>query len=68
MRSAPMAPGTAGSLILFGLALLCAKGDRLGSALSQFLAIAMLAQVLIVLTGYAYGVATFYYPFPFTPW
>ena len=26
----------------------------------------MLAQVLIVLTGYAYGVATFYYPFPFT--
>ncbi len=66
MASAPMAPGTAGSLILFGLALLCAKGDRLGSALSQFLAIAMLAQVLIVLTGYAYGVATFYYPFPFT--
>jgi PAS domain S-box-containing protein len=61
-----MAPGVAGSLILFGLALLCAKGDRLGSASSQFLAIAMLAQVLIVLTGYAYGVATFYYAFPFT--
>ena len=34
--------------------------------MSQVLAIAMLAQVLIVLTGYAYGVATFYYPFPFT--
>ncbi|MGC1178632.1 MAG: HWE histidine kinase domain-containing protein [Methyloceanibacter sp.] len=61
-----MAPGIAGLLIVFGLALLCAKGDRLGSALSQVLAIAMLAQVLIVLTGYAYGVATFYYPFPFT--
>ena len=26
----------------------------------------MLAQVLIVLAGYAYGVATYYYPFPFT--
>jgi PAS domain S-box-containing protein len=61
-----MAPGIAGSLILFGLALLCAKGDTLGSAISQLLAIAMLAQVLIVLTGYAYGVATFHYPFPFT--
>src|SRR6478736_6654211 len=61
-----MAPGIAGSLILFGLALLCTKGDRLGSAISQVLAIAMLAQVLIVLTGYAYGVAIHYYPFPFT--
>src|SRR6516165_8594542 len=55
--SVRMAPGIAGSLILFGLALLCAKGDRLGSAISQILAITMLAQVLIVLTGYAYGVA-----------
>ena len=61
-----MPPGIAGSLIMFGLALLCAKGDRLGSAISQVLAIAMLAQVLIVLTGYAYGVATYDYPFPFT--
>jgi PAS domain S-box-containing protein len=61
-----MAPGITGSLILFGLALLCAKGDRLGSAISQVLAIAMLAQVLIVLTGYAYGVAIHYFPFPFT--
>jgi PAS domain S-box-containing protein len=64
--SVRMAPGIAASLILFGLALLCAKGDRLGSAISQILAIAMLAQVLIVLTGYAYGVAIHYYPFPFT--
>jgi PAS domain S-box-containing protein len=61
-----MPPGNAGALILFGLALLCAKGDRLGSAISQVLAIAMLAQVLIVLTGYAYGVATHYHQFPFT--
>jgi PAS domain S-box-containing protein len=61
-----MAPGIAGSLILFGLALLCAKSDKLGSAISQVLAIAMLAQVLIVLTGYAYGVAIHHYPFPFT--
>src|SRR6478672_3549747 len=65
-ESIRMAPGIAGSLILFGLALLCAKGDWLGSAISQVLAIAMLAQVLIVLTGYAYGVAIHYYPFPFT--
>ena len=61
-----MAPGIAGSLILFGLALLCAKGDRLGSAISQVLTIAMLAQVLIVLTGHAYSVATINFPFPFT--
>ena len=66
MPSTRMTPGIAASLILFGLALLCAKGDRLGSAFSQVLAIAMLAQVLIVLTGNAYGVATVYYPFPFT--
>jgi PAS domain S-box-containing protein len=64
--STRMPPGNAGALILFGLALLTAKGDRLGSAISQVLAIAMLAQVLIVLTGYAYGVATHYYQFPFT--
>jgi PAS domain S-box-containing protein len=64
--STRMSPGIAGSLIMFGLALLCAKGDRLGSAISQVLAIAMLAQVLIVLTGNAYGVATAEFPFPFT--
>jgi PAS domain S-box-containing protein len=66
--SAPvrMAPGIAGPLIMFGLALLCAKGDRLGSAISQVLAIAMLAQVLIVLTGNAYGVSAADFPFPFT--
>jgi PAS domain S-box-containing protein len=61
-----MNPGLAASLVLFGLALLCAKSNRLGSALSQVLAIAMLAHVLIVVTGNAYGVAAFYYPFPFT--
>jgi PAS domain S-box-containing protein len=61
-----MAPGIAGSLILFGLALLCARGGKGASIISQLLAMAMLVQVLIVLTGYVYGVATFYYPFPFT--
>lgn len=66
LPSIRMAPGIAASLILFGLALLSAKGDRLGSALSQVFALVMLAQVLTVLTGYAYGVASFYYPFPFT--
>jgi PAS domain S-box-containing protein len=64
--STRMALGMTGSLIVFGLALLCAKSDRLGSAMSQVFALAMLAQVLTVLTGYAYGVATFSYPFPFT--
>ena len=61
-----MAPGTAGTLILFGLALLYAKQGKALSGFSQFLAIAMLAQVLIVLTGHAYGVSNLYYPFPFT--
>jgi len=61
-----MAPGITGSLILFGLALLYAKQGRALSAFSQILALVILAQVLIVLAGYAYGVATYYYPFPFT--
>jgi PAS domain S-box-containing protein len=61
-----MAPDIVLTLILFGLALICAKRGRAASAFSQLLAIAMLAQVLIVLTGYAYGVATADYPVPFT--
>jgi PAS domain S-box-containing protein len=61
-----MAPDIALTLILFGFALMCAKLGRGASAMSQVLAIAMLAQVLIVLTGYAYGVATVDYPVPFT--
>lgn len=61
-----MAPGITGLLILFGLALLYAKQGGISSAFSQFLALIMMAQVLIVLAGYAYGVATYYYPFPFT--
>src|ERR1700675_4288490 len=61
-----MAPGITGSLILFGLALLYAKQGRALSAFSQILALVILAQVLIVLAGYVYGVATYYYPFPFT--
>jgi PAS domain S-box-containing protein len=61
-----MAPGITGSLILFGLALLYAKRGWASSAFSQVVTIIVLAQVLIVLAGYAYGVATYYYPFPFT--
>jgi PAS domain S-box-containing protein len=61
-----MSPGITGSLILFGLALLYAKQGSISSAFSQILALIILAQVLIVLAGYAYGVATYYYPFPFT--
>jgi PAS domain S-box-containing protein len=63
---ARMAPGITGSLILFGLALLYAKRSWASSAFSQVVTIIVLAQVLIVLAGYAYGVATYYYPFPFT--
>jgi PAS domain S-box-containing protein len=61
-----VAPGITGLLILFGLALLYAKQGGISSAFSQIIALIMLAQVLIVLAGYAYGVATYYYPFPFT--
>ena len=64
--SARMDTGLASVLILFGLALLSAKGDRLGNALSQILAVAMLAQALIVITGQVYGVSSYEYPFPFT--
>jgi len=60
------APGVTGSLVLFGLALIYAKRGKTLSAFSQIIALVMLAQVLIVLAGYAYGVATNYYPFPFT--
>jgi PAS domain S-box-containing protein len=63
---ARMAPGITGSLILFGLALLYAKRGWASSAFSQVVTIIVLAQVLIVLAGFAYGVATYYYPFPFT--
>jgi PAS domain S-box-containing protein len=56
----------AGSLILFGLALIFAKRGKVLSAFSQIVALIMLAQVLIVLAGYAYGVAPNSSPFPFT--
>jgi PAS domain S-box-containing protein len=65
-QPARTAPGVTGSLILFGLALLYAKRGKALSAFSQIVALIMLAHVLIVLSGYAYGVATYYYPFPFT--
>jgi PAS domain S-box-containing protein len=61
-----LAPGITGLLIMFGLALLYAKQGGISSAFSQVIALIILAQVLIVLAGYAYGVATYYYPFPFT--
>jgi PAS domain S-box-containing protein len=65
-QSTDTALGVTGSLILFGLALIYAKRGRALSAFSQVIALVMLAQVLIVLAGQAYGVATHYYPFPFT--
>lgn len=60
-----MASGTSVSLALFGLALLFAKRGRVASAMGQLLAIAMLAQILILITGYVYGVATTSDPFSF---
>ena len=54
-----ISPGITGSLILFGLALLYAKQGSISSAFSQILALIIVAQVLIVLAGYAYGVATY---------
>ena len=61
-----LAPGVTGLLILFGMGLLYAKQGGISSAFAQILALIILAQVLIVLAGYSYGVATYYYPFPFT--
>jgi PAS domain S-box-containing protein len=61
-----MTPGVTGALVLFGLGLLYAKRGRALSGFSQLLALVIIAQVLIVFAGYAYGVATYYYPFPFT--
>lgn len=61
------APGVTGSLILFGLALLYAKRGRLLSLFSQAVALAMLAQVLIVVAGQAYGVMANDDSFPFMP-
>ncbi len=63
----PTAPGVVGALVLFGLALLYAKRGPVLSVFSQAIALVMLAQVLIVVAGQAYGVATHAYPFPFTP-
>lgn len=59
-------PGLTGSLVLFGLALLYAKRAMALTAFSQIVALVMIAQVLTVLAGYAYGVTTQDYPFPFT--
>jgi PAS domain S-box-containing protein len=61
-----MAPGVTGLLVIFGLALLYAKQTSAASAFSQVLALIILAQILIALTGYTYGVANNSYVFPFT--
>ncbi len=61
-----LAPGVTGLLVIFGLALLYSKQGGVASAFGQILALIVLGQVLIVLAGFAYGVATPYYAFPFT--
>lgn len=65
--AAPTAQGVIGALVLFGLALLYAKRGPALSIFSQGVALVMLAQVLVVVAGHAYGVDTSSYPFPFTP-
>ena len=61
-----LAPGVTGMLVIFGLALLYAKQGGLSSAFSQVLALIILAQILIALASYTYGVADDSYAFPFT--
>jgi len=61
-----LAPGVTGLLIIFGLALLYAKQGGISSVFSQILALIILAQILIALAGYTYGVADNSYAFPFT--
>ncbi|MEM7399661.1 MAG: HWE histidine kinase domain-containing protein [Pseudomonadota bacterium] len=59
-------PGIVLALILFGVALFYAEHRRLApSVLSQVLTLFLLAQVLLVVTGAAYGVDMSGDPFPF---
>ncbi|MEG6509144.1 HWE histidine kinase domain-containing protein [Methyloligella sp. 2.7D] len=61
-----LALGIGLAILLFGLALAAAARGRFLTWLSQVLAIALLVQVLVVLTGYAYGITSAYHPFPFS--
>jgi len=64
--AATISPGILCALILFGIALLYAENARAApSVLSQVLALVLLAQVLLVVTGRAYGVNMSGDPFPF---
>jgi len=65
-ESVRMSLGIGIALLLFGLALAAAGRDRSMTYLSQLFSIALLVQVLIVLTGYAYGITSPYSPFPFS--
>ncbi|MEM7191451.1 MAG: hypothetical protein AAF405_01055, partial [Pseudomonadota bacterium] len=63
-----VAPGILGALLLFGIALFYAEHTRTApSALSQVLALVLLAQVLLVVAGWAYGVDMTADAFPFMP-
>ncbi|XSG82888.1 MAG: sensor histidine kinase [Methyloligella sp. ZOD6] len=65
-ESVRMSLGIGIALLLFGLALAAAGRGRAMTWLSQFFSIALLVQVLIVMTGYAYGITSAYSPFPFS--
>jgi PAS domain S-box-containing protein len=60
-----MAPGMAGTFLLYGLALALASAEKPVRATSQVLVIAALAQVLIFFTGLLYGLSSSADPFPF---
>lgn len=61
-----MALGIGTCLLLFAGALLTTARGRISNGLSQFLVLVLLVQVLTVLTGYAYGISSAYFPFPFS--
>jgi len=60
-----MAPGMAGTFLLFGAAMALASAEQPARASSQVLIIAALAQVLIFFTGLLYGLSNSADPFPF---
>jgi PAS domain S-box-containing protein len=60
-----MAPGMAGTFLLFGAAMALASAEQPARASSQVLIITALAQVLIFFTGLLYGLSNSADPFPF---
>jgi PAS domain S-box-containing protein len=64
-QAVQMAPGMAGTFLLFGAAMALASAEQPARASSQVLIITALAQVLIFFTGLLYGLSNSADPFPF---